>query len=91
MDYIPTNIAARGSKQGEYHQSTLGPYDYWAIEYAYKPISAATVEAEEPELRKIASRAAEPQLAYDTDEDAGFGPGLDMDPVVNRFDLGTDR
>ena len=90
MDYIPTNIAVRGSKQGEYHQSTLGPYDYWAIEYAYKPLSAATIEAEEPELRKIASRAAEPLLAYDTDEDAGFGPGLDMDPVVNRFDLGTD-
>jgi len=90
MDYIPTNIAARGGKQGEYHQSTLGPYDYWAIEYAYKPIDSATVEGEQTELRKIASRAAEPQLAYDTDEDAGFGPGLDMDPVVNRFDLGTD-
>ncbi len=90
MDYIPTNIAARGGKQGEYHQSTLGPYDYWAIEYAYKPIDSATVEGEQDALRKIASRAAEPQLAYDTDEDAGFGPGLDMDPVVNRFDLGTD-
>ncbi len=90
MDYIPTNIAARGGKQGEYHQSTIGPYDYWAIEYAYKPLDAPTMEAEEPELRKIASRAAEPNLAYDTDEDAGFGPGLDMDPVVNRFDLGTD-
>src|SRR6185369_426385 len=44
MDYIPTNIAARGGRQGEYHQSTLGPYDYWAIEYAYKPINSATVE-----------------------------------------------
>ena len=75
---------------GRVSQSTLGPYDYWAIEYAYKPMNAATVEAEEPELRKIASRAAEPLLAYDTDEDAGLGPGLDMDPVVNRFDLGTD-
>jgi hypothetical protein len=90
MDYIPTNIAARGGRQGEYHQSTLGPYDYWAIEYAYKRIDSPTVEGEQTELRKIASRAAEPQLAYDTDEDAGFGPGLDMDPVVNRFDLGTD-
>jgi len=90
MDYIPTNIGARGGRQGEYHQSTLGPYDYWAIEYAYKPIDSATVEGEQTELRKIASRAAEPQLAYDTDEDAGFGPGLDMDPVVNRFDLGAD-
>lgn len=90
MDYIPTNIAARGGKQGEYHQSTLGPYDFWAIEYAYKPLNAPSVDAETPELRKIASRAAEPNLAYDTDEDAGFGPGLDMDPVVNRFDMGTD-
>jgi len=90
MDYIPTNIAARGAKQGEYHQSTLGPYDYWAIEYAYKIIDARTPEAEEPELRKIASRAADPKLAYATDEDAGFGPGLDMDPAVNRFDLGSD-
>jgi len=90
MDYIPTNIASRGARQGEYHQSTLGPYDYWAIEYAYKPIDSQTMEGEQDELRKIASRAAEPQLAYDTDEDAGFGPGLDMDPVVNRFDLGAD-
>ncbi len=90
MDYIPTNIAARGSKQGEFHQTTLGPYDYWAIEYAYKPIEASSPAGELPELRKIASRVADPKLAYGTDEDAGFGPGLDMDPTVNRFDLGSD-
>jgi hypothetical protein len=91
MDYIPTNISAQGQKQGQYHQTTLGPYDYWAIEYAYKPIAAATPDEELPELAKIASRAAEPQLAYDTDEDAGIGGGpFDMDPVVNRFDFGTD-
>lgn len=91
MDYIPTNIAAPGQKQGQYHQTTLGPYDYWAIEYAYKPIAANTPDEELPELAKIASRAAEPQLAYDTDEDAGIGGGpFDMDPVVNRFDFGTD-
>lgn len=91
MDYIPTNIAAPGQKQGQYHQTTLGPYDYWAIEYAYKPIAANSPDEELPELAKIASRAAEPQLAYDTDEDAGIGGGpFDMDPVVNRFDFGTD-
>ena len=60
MDYIPTNLAERGAKQGEYHQSTLGPYDFWAIEYAYKPIAAALPEDQLPELRRIASRAAEP-------------------------------
>jgi hypothetical protein len=91
MDYIPTNISAQGQKQGQYHQTTLGPYDYWAIEYAYKPIAANTPDEELPELAKIASRAAEPQLAYDTDEDAGIGGGpFDMDPAVNRFDFGSD-
>jgi hypothetical protein len=91
MDYIPTNIALQGAKQGQFHQTTLGPYDYWAIEYAYKPIDASTPEGELPELRKIASRASDPLLAYDTDEDAGIGGGpFDMDPLVNRFDFGSD-
>src|SRR5207247_11448540 len=69
MDYIPTNIAARGGKQGEYHQSTIGPYDYWAIEYAYKLIDAATPEAEELQLRKVASMTADAKLASATGED----------------------
>jgi hypothetical protein len=91
MDYIPTNVAPAGEKQGQYHQVELGPYDYWAIEYAYKPINASTPEGELVELAKIASRASEPALAYDTDEDAGIGGGpFDMDPQVNRFDFGTD-
>ena len=92
MDYLPSNISPKGGKQGEYYQSTIGPYDYWAIEYAYKPIPGAkTPEEELPELRKIASRAAEPLLAYATDEDAGVGNGpFDIDPTVSRFDLGSD-
>jgi len=91
MDYIPTNIAPVGVKQGPYHQTVLGPYDYWAIEYAYKPIDSPSPEGELPQLRKIASRSAEPNLAFDTDEDAGIGGGaFDMDPLVNRFDFGTD-
>ncbi len=38
MDYLPANIAAKGEKQGDYFSPTIGPYDYWAIEYAYKPV-----------------------------------------------------
>jgi hypothetical protein len=91
MDYLPANIAAKGAKQGEYYQSSLGPYDYWAIEYAYKPIHAATPEDELPELRKIAARVSDPLLAYATDEDAGVSAlPFDMDPGVSRFDLGSD-
>ena len=84
MDYTPFNIAAKGEKQGEYVMSTLGPYDYWAIEYAYKPIAP---EAEKAELARIASRSTEPLLAFGTDEDSG--PNL-SDPEVNTFDLGGD-
>jgi hypothetical protein len=69
--------------------TTLGPYDYWAIEYAYRPVDPA---AEKTELAKIAARGErEPLLAYATDEEAGgFGGLQGMDPEVNRFDLGKD-
>jgi hypothetical protein len=36
MDYNAYNLAARGEKQGALNNTTLGPYDYWAIEYAYR-------------------------------------------------------
>ncbi len=42
MDYNPLNIALKGEPQGAYVEPTLGPYDYWAIEYAYKPLPKAT-------------------------------------------------
>ncbi len=82
MDYNPVNIARKGQTQGDYATTTIGPYDYWAIEYAYKPI-----EGDEPaELKKIAARSPEPDLAYATDEDMF----LDDDPYVNTYDLGND-
>ncbi len=87
MDYTPFNLATKGEKQPEYVMSTLGPYDYWAVEYAYKPIAPADEKAE---LAKIASRSNEPLLAYATDEDAGYGALLGIDPEANRFDLGGD-
>ncbi|MBX3413460.1 MAG: zinc-dependent metalloprotease [Pirellulales bacterium] len=86
MDYSPANIMPEGVKQGDYFSTTIGPYDMWAIEYGYKPLSGST-ESEVEELKKIASRAAEPQLAYATDEDTR---GIDPDPLSNRFDMGKD-
>jgi Met-zincin/Domain of unknown function (DUF5117) len=87
MDYNPYNLAVKGEKQGEYFMSTLGPYDYLAVEYAYRPLDPAT---EKQELAKIAAQATtNPLLAYATDEDAG-GAAAGMDPEVNRFDMGGD-
>src|SRR5262249_2189443 len=54
MDYIPVNLAPKGVKQGDYFPTTLGPYDYWPIDYAYKPLPGAT-EGEVKQLNKIAN------------------------------------
>ena len=82
MDYNPINIAPKGQKQGDYTTTTIGPYDYWAIEYAYKPIDGD----EAAELKKIAARSPEPDLVFATDEDMF----LNNDPLVNAYDLGSD-
>jgi hypothetical protein len=82
MDYTPVNLAPKGVKQGDYFTTTIGPYDYWAIEYGYKPVSGD----EKEELKKIAAKGASPGLDYGTDEDTY----LTADPLINRFDLGAD-
>ncbi len=87
MDYNAYNLAVRGEKQGSINNTALGPYDYWAIEYAYKQVAPAD---ETTELARIAGRSTDPLLAYADDADAG-GVGNDgIDPLVNRFDLGDD-
>jgi len=84
MDYNPINIAANGEGQGAYFESTIGPYDYWAIEYAYRDLPK---EAEADELEKIAARGStDPLLAFSSDEEAIAG----IDPDASRFDLGSD-
>jgi hypothetical protein len=86
MDYNPVNLAPKGVKQGDYFTSTIGPYDYWAIEYAYKPLSGGT-DGEHEELEKIASKSASPGHEYGTDEDLRLGT---PDPKINVWDLGDD-
>jgi hypothetical protein len=85
MDYNPVNLAPKGVKQGDYFTSTIGPYDYWAIEYAYKPLTGGT-DGEYAELQKIAARGASKGHDYGTDEDM-YGTA---DPLINAWDLGND-
>ncbi len=89
MDYVPVNLPLEGETAGERLMTTLGAYDYWAIEYGYKPLTPGH-EAEE--LRQIAERSrTDPQLAFGDDVDAGgFGGNEGLDPLINRFDLGDD-
>jgi len=85
MDYAPANIAPKGVKQGDFFSTTIGPYDYWAIEYAYKPLAGGP-EGELDKLREIAKRGAEPGHDYGTDEDLYST----SDPLINVWDLGAD-
>jgi Met-zincin/Domain of unknown function (DUF5117) len=84
MEYNGVNVALPGERQGEYHMSTLGPYDYWAIEYGYREFAP---EQEAAELSRIAERSNEPALAFMAD-DTVYYSGLD--PLANTFDLGSD-
>lgn len=87
MDYTTANVAPEGEMQGEYFQTSLGDYDYWAIEYAYSEFDAETPEGEEESLDEIASRA--PDYRYATDEDY-YGWSRNMDPDTYVWDLGDD-
>ena len=86
MDYVPVNLAAPGSVQGDYYPMIVGPYDDWAIEYGYKVLGAVNPNSELPMLQQIATRAAQPQLAYAPDEDAVDS----LDPAANTFDLSSN-
>jgi len=88
MDYAPINLPLPGQKAGAPFQTTLGPYDYWAIEYGYKPVAEG--KEGEQALRELAQRSDDPahawDLAFGSDEDSAFG----LDPESLTFDLGRD-
>ncbi len=87
MEYNAVNLPQPGQPAGVPFHTALGPYDYWAIEYAYKPLAAgAKPEDERAELQRIAARSSEPLLAFGTDEDAFYG----IDPETLQLDLGSD-
>lgn len=87
MDYNPPVVSVRGSEQGSFTTRSIGPYDYWVIEYGYRPVGKP-YKNEEEMLKAIASRSAEPGLAYSTDEDTMSI--ISPDPLSNRFDMGKD-
>jgi hypothetical protein len=77
MDYNPININfGDGPVQGDYTLVSIGPYDYWAIEYGY---------SFESDLKPILAKVSREELPYATDEDT-WGP----DPLARRFDYSAN-
>jgi hypothetical protein len=83
MDYGRFNYVAQPG-DGATLIPTLGPYDYFAVEWGYRPFpGAAKPEDEKPMLEKIASRQErEPYLR--------FGDADGIDPTAQTEDLGGD-
>ena len=88
MDYNP-NLYFPGDdveKVRHFCTPTIGPYDYWAIEYGYR--TPGPQDGGERELlTNIASKCTQKENAYATDEDTTM---LSPDPLSNRFDMSSD-
>ncbi|HEV3158187.1 MAG TPA: zinc-dependent metalloprotease [Candidatus Baltobacteraceae bacterium] len=91
MEYAPINLWPKGTPQGEYFQTTLGPYDYFAIRWGYAPILGAKSSDDElPTLHRWASEANQPRYLFAGDEDAQWD-GHAVDPRVQQFMLSNDE
>ena len=80
MDYNPIHIALERENQGNFRNTTPGPYDYWAIEYGYKP----SLDSD------LITRSTEQQLLFGNDGDAMGAPGFAIDPTITRWDMSSD-
>ena len=88
MDYNSFNISALKKPGVDFFSQTIGTYDYWAVEYGYKPAptAASKPEDEKPFLAKIARKAGTPGLNWLSDEASFSG----FDPAVTTYDLSAD-
>ncbi|UAM98593.1 zinc-dependent metalloprotease [Polaribacter litorisediminis] len=84
MDYAGINITNDRSKQGQYYDMSVGPYDVWAIQFGYTPFS------NESEKDALLEKSTEPQLIFGNDADDMRSPGKAIDPRVMIGDLSND-
>ncbi|MEM6725954.1 MAG: zinc-dependent metalloprotease, partial [Bacteroidota bacterium] len=89
MEYPAINFARDKDKQGNYYDINPGPYDLWAIEFAYS-IAEEDAKAEAVRLEKILSRSTEPELMFANDSEDMRSPGKGMDPRAMIYDLSSD-
>jgi hypothetical protein len=91
MEYAPLNLWPKAYGQGTYYQTTLGPYDYYAIKYGYAAIPGAqTPEDEVPTLQRWGEAWSNPLYRYGSDEDTEWDDGHAVDPRIEKGDLTND-
>lgn len=84
MDYATINITRDRSKQGQYDDVTVGPYDVWAIQLGYTPFKS------EEERQSLLNQSTKPELIFGNDADDMRAPGKAIDPRVMVNDQSND-
>ena len=85
MDYAGINLTNNRADQGQYYDTSVGPYDIWAIQFGYTPFKS------EEEKVTLLNRSTEPQLIFGNDADDMRAPGKAIDPRVMVGDLSNDQ
>ncbi len=92
MEYAPLNLWPKGTGQGDYWQTTLGPYDYFVIHWGYAAIRGArTPQDEVPTLKRWAASWSDPRRSFAMDEDVSYFNAHAIDPRVSHWDLTDDN
>jgi len=92
MEYTPLNLWPKGTPNGDYFQTVLGPYDYHVINWGYGRIPGAhSPDDERATLNRWASAWTDPRYRLASDEDVQWFGGHAIDPRVAQFDLTNDN
>ncbi len=84
MDYAGINITNDRSKQGQYSDMAVGPYDLWAIQFGYQDFK------NDAERNALLNKSTQPELIFGNDADDMRSPGKAIDPRVMINDLSND-
>ncbi len=85
MDYAAINLTLDRTKQGQYYDTSVGPYDIWAIQFGYTPFTSTS------EMKTLLAQSTKPELIFGNDADDMRSPGKAIDPRVMTGDLSNDQ
>jgi len=85
MDYAGINITNDRSKQGQYADMAVGPYDIWAVQFGYQDFK------DDSEMVVLLNKSTKPELIFGNDADDMRSPGKAIDPRVMIGDLSNDQ
>lgn len=85
MDYAALNITRDRSKQGQYDDVAVGPYDVWAIKLGYTPFKT------EADRQALLNESTKPEHIFGNDADDMRAPGKAIDPRVNVSDQSNNQ